>query len=170
MRLRPEFVFQKDIATKDFGAAAGRGGLQVGIQRLQCQPAEDRLVRVPDDMADARQDGEFVGSSLRITSRDNDASFRVSRRDPPDQLARFAVRFFSYCAGIHNDYACGKRRIRGRRSTIEQLLFDGSAFGLRSPAPEVRDKKTLGGHQPFGPSSDATFLLFSATLTSSFAL
>ena len=54
--------------------------------------------------------------------------------------------------------------------SVKQFLLDGGAFGLRSPAAEIRDEETLRGHQPFGPISEATFWLFSATVISSFAL
>ena len=62
MRLRLQFILEKDVAAENFGAAVQFGSLEIRIEHLERQLAEHRLVRIADDMADTRQNGEFLGA------------------------------------------------------------------------------------------------------------
>ncbi len=102
-----------------------------------------RLVRIAHHQAHAFERRQFLRRALRVAAGDQNARARLLAMDTPDHLPHFIVRGCGHGAGVQH-HQVGVLQIGGRRKALRgEASLNRRAIGLRRPAPEILDEKTL---------------------------
>ena len=101
------------------------------------------LVRIANDMSDARQTRKFLRGPLGITAGYDDPSLWVFAMDTADRRAGVLIGGSRYGTRVEDHNA----RLSNVYGTVEalvfQLPFDGCPIGLRGPAAKILYVKAI---------------------------
>jgi len=109
-----------------------------------------RFVGIAYDMGDAREDGQFFGCALSVTSGDENFGGGVLRVDFANGVAGLRVSSGSDGAGIDDDEFGCVWGGSGAAATVKQLPLDGGAIGLCGAASELFDVEASHFRMDFG--------------------
>lgn len=113
-------------------------------QERREETGELGFVRVANDVGDAGEGGEFFGSALGVTARDDDAGGGVVGMQFANGFTRLGIRGGSDGAGIEDDNVGSVGGIGERAAPLEELALNGGAVSLSGAAAELFDVE--GGH------------------------
>src|SRR5271157_2512836 len=100
-----------------------------------------RLVGIPDNKRDSRENRKLFGGALRVAAGDDDARGGIGGVKFADGLARLGVRGSGDGTGVQNDDV-GPVSVAGEMAALfAQLALDGGAIGLRRAAAKLFDVK-----------------------------
>lgn len=104
---------------------------------MQSDVGDQGLVAVADDSVDFGEGGEFLGSTLGVATRNDDASIWILAAHAADESAGLAVGLRSYAAGIYNNDMGSGRLPGGLETAPAQIGGDGLSVGAAGAAAEV---------------------------------
>lgn len=103
------------------------------------------LMRVTNDLGHARQGGEFLRRTLRVTSGHNNLRAGIFAVHATNGGARVLVSGRGNGTGVKNYDFRLHRASRAIQSSLLKLAFDGSAVSLRRAAAEILYVKICHG-------------------------
>src|SRR5271157_4185010 len=106
-----------------------------------------RLVRIPDNKGDSRENRQLFGGALGVAAGDDEACGGIGGVEFADGFARVAVRSGGDGTGVQNDDV-RRTGVGGEfAALLAQLALDGGAIGLRCAAAKLFDVKRGHGRE-----------------------
>src|SRR5215470_8260484 len=100
------------------------------------------LMRVPDDLADARQSCYFLGGTLRIAPCNHDLALGIFTVDATNGCPCVVIGGRSHSAGVQYDDLGFVQGTGPFQPACQKLLLDRSAVRLGCPATEILNVET----------------------------
>jgi hypothetical protein len=98
---------------------------------------EAMLMRIADDEGDAFEGGDFLRSTLRVTSGDQNTGRGIDAMHTANGGTRILIGGGGYGAGVEDDDFGFGSRVGSQQSVPGQLTLDRCAIGLSSATTEV---------------------------------